>query len=65
MLKSGVVKVMTPMMPNGSAVQISHGRNLPHLVTVRSAITPMIGLMKATAMPMTRNIIAAWLGGSP
>ena len=26
----GVVKVRTPMMPKGTAVQSSHGRNLPH-----------------------------------
>ena len=63
--RCGVVKVNTPMTPNGSAVQMSHGRNLPHLVFVRSAITPMIGLTKATAMPTTKNMVPAAAADRP
>ena len=31
------------MIPNGTAVHSIHGRNFPHRVLVRSAITPIIG----------------------
>ena len=47
------------MMPKGSAVHRSQGLNLPHLVLVRSAITPMTGLRQATARPTTRKRVPA------
>lgn len=64
-LNSGVVKVRTPMMPNGSADHSSRGRNLPHFVLVRSAITPMTGLRHATPGPTTRKSVPACAAVSP
>ncbi len=63
MLRLGVVKVSTPMMPKGTAVHSSHGRNLPQLVLVRSAITPMTGLKAAAMRPTTRKSVPACAGG--
>ena len=61
----GVVKVRTPMMPNGTAVHSSQGRNLPQRVVVRSAITPITGLRQATPRPTTRNSVPACAAVSP
>jgi hypothetical protein len=58
-LRSGVVKVRKPMMPNGTAVQSTHGRNFPHRVFVRSATMPMSGSKTASNTRTTRNSVPA------
>ena len=48
------------MMPNGTAVQSTQGRNLPHRVFVRSATTPMMGSkMASQTRTTTRSVPAA------
>ena len=48
------------MIPNGTAVQSTQGRNLPHRVFVRSATTPMIGSKIAShTRTTTRSVPAA------
>ena len=61
----GVVKVSTHITPKGSDVHSSHGLNLPHLVLVRSAMTPITGFRNATPSPITRVMVPACAAVSP
>ena len=47
------------MMPKGTAVQSTHGRNLPHRVLVRSATTPMTGSKMASHTRTTTSRVPA------
>ena len=47
------------MIPNGTAVHRIHGRNFPHRVLVRSAITPISGSNTASKTRTTRNNVPA------
>ncbi len=47
------------MMPNGTAVHSTQGRNLPHRVLVRSAITPIIGSKIASKTRTTTSSVPA------
>ncbi len=58
-LKSGVVKARTNMTANGTADQSTQGRNLPHRVLVRSAITPMKGSNTASQKRPTSSRVPA------
>src|SRR5215213_8972465 len=58
-LRSGVVKARNPMIPNGTAVQSTHGRNFPQRVLVRSAITPISGSNAASNTRTTRKSVPA------
>ena len=47
------------MMPKGTAVQSTHGRNLPQRVFVRSATTPMMGSKMASHTRTTTSSVPA------
>ena len=47
------------MMPNGTAVHSTHGRNFPHRVSVRSAIAPIIGSKAASKTRTTTSSVPA------
>ena len=53
------MNVRKPMMPKGTAVQSTQGRNLPHRVFVRSAITPMSGSKTASQTRTTTSSVPA------
>ena len=50
---------------NVDSVHSTHGRNLPQRVLVRSAITPITGLITAAARPTTRNSVPACAAVNP
>src|SRR4029078_2037255 len=56
----GTVYARTITTPHGSAVQSTHGRNLPKRVFVRSARTPIIGSKNAShSRPTSSRVPAA------
>src|SRR5512140_3838128 len=54
--KPGTEYASTITTPHGMAVHRIHGRNFPHRVFVRSAMTPIIGSKKASHRRPTRSM---------
>ena len=59
----GTVYASTMTTAHGTAVQSTHGRNLPQRVFVRSASTPIIGSKNASQSRPTSSIVPASRGG--